>query len=107
MSLLKELNPRDVLIEESAGESTSLAASLVRVEESIASITSEMEEHGESPVLFKRLRQKEAAQKKLAVKLAEDIAIHRPELAGQGDGLDPNLNLGRQEPLGKIPLHFQ
>jgi hypothetical protein len=52
LSLLKELNPKDMLVEETAGESTSLAASLVRVEESIASIVSEMDEHGESPILF-------------------------------------------------------
>jgi hypothetical protein len=71
LSLLKELNPQDVMIEESAGESSSMAASLVRVEASIESITAEMEAHGESPVLFKRLRQQEAKQQELAVKLAE------------------------------------
>jgi hypothetical protein len=38
LSLLKELNTPDVMIEESAGESTSLAASLVRVQDSIKSI---------------------------------------------------------------------
>jgi hypothetical protein len=71
LSLLKELNPRDVMIEESTGESTSLAASLVRVEDSIKLIVSEMEEHGESPVLFKRLRQKESEQQELSTKLTE------------------------------------
>jgi hypothetical protein len=71
LSLLKELNPKDVLLEEEAGESTSLAASLVRVEQSILSIIAEMEEHGESSLLFKRLRQKESEQQALAHKLAE------------------------------------
>jgi hypothetical protein len=71
LSLLRELNPKDVLAKETTGESVALAASLVRVEESIASIVTEMDQHGESAVLFKRLRQKEAAQKKLATKLAE------------------------------------
>jgi hypothetical protein len=71
LSLLKELNPRDVLVEESTGESVARAASLVRVESSIASILTEMETHGESPVLFKRLRQKEAEQHDLSTKLAE------------------------------------
>jgi hypothetical protein len=71
LSLLKELNPREVMIEESAGESTSLAASLVRTESSIEAIVSEMEQHGESPTLFKRLRQKEAEQQEITVKLAE------------------------------------
>ena len=71
LSLLKELNPRDVLVEESTGESVARAASLVRVESSIASILTEMETHGESPVLFKRLRQKESEQQELSTKLTE------------------------------------
>jgi hypothetical protein len=71
LSLLRELNPKEVLIEETTGESVSLAASLARVEQSILSVTAEMEEHGESPILFTRLRQKEAEQQALAVKLSE------------------------------------
>jgi DNA invertase Pin-like site-specific DNA recombinase len=71
LSMLRELRPQDVLIEESPGESTALAASLVRTESSIESIVGEMEQHGESPALFKRLRQKEAEQQALAVTLAE------------------------------------
>jgi hypothetical protein len=71
LSLLKELNPREVMIEESADESTSLAAALVRAESSVELIITEMEQHVESPALFKRLRQKEYEQQALAAKLAE------------------------------------
>jgi hypothetical protein len=55
-SSLRELDPKDVMLEENIGESTSLAASLVRTASSIEAIVSEMEQHGESATLFKRLK---------------------------------------------------
>jgi hypothetical protein len=71
LSSLRELDPKDVMLEENIGESTSLAASLVRTESSIEAIVSEMEQHGESATLFKRLRLKESEQLELSTKLAE------------------------------------
>jgi hypothetical protein len=52
-------------------ESLVLAGELERVETSIASIVDEMDRHGESPVLFQRLRGKEARKRELLEQLKE------------------------------------
>jgi DNA invertase Pin-like site-specific DNA recombinase len=72
LSLLREVDPRDVLGKDGAtDEVLVLAGELERVETSIALIVAEMDEHGESPTLFRRLRAKEAAQRELAARKAE------------------------------------
>jgi hypothetical protein len=70
LRLLAEVDPADVLGEEPAGETTALAASLARVDMSIEAIVDELEANGESAVLFKRLREKEAEKRDLAGRLA-------------------------------------
>jgi DNA invertase Pin-like site-specific DNA recombinase len=73
LSCLREIDPRELLTAEPAGgpdAAMTLVAELVRVEASISAITAEMEEHGESPALFKRLREKETTQRECAAKLA-------------------------------------
>jgi DNA invertase Pin-like site-specific DNA recombinase len=70
---LREVDPREVLGEPDAGNDDVLALSdrLTRVESSIALIEAEMDANGESPTLFRRLRDKEAERKRLAEGLAE------------------------------------
>jgi DNA invertase Pin-like site-specific DNA recombinase len=69
---LREIDPREVFggVPE-VDEAASLKVELDRVEASIGAILSEMEEHGESPALFKRLREKESAQRELINKMAK------------------------------------
>jgi hypothetical protein len=71
--LLREVDPREVLGEPDAGAGGVLELSdrLTRVESSITRVEAEMEANGESPTLFRRLREKEAAKKRLAEELAE------------------------------------
>ena len=69
LRLLKEVDPADVLGAEPIGESTSLAASLNRIDVSITALVDEMETNGESAILFKRLREKEAERQELAKRL--------------------------------------
>jgi hypothetical protein len=72
VSLLSEVDPRDVLgQEEGPDEALALSGELAQVEGSIALIGQEMDEHGESPMLFRRLREKEARKAELAGLLAE------------------------------------
>jgi len=52
-------------------EVDTLRGELAVVEESIRKIVTEMDEQGESPTLFKRLREKEATQRKLNKQVAE------------------------------------
>src|SRR5262249_54431419 len=69
---LAELNPRDVL--PGAGqpdETMVLSGELARVKSSISALVEEMEAQGESAALFKRLREKESAERELAGKLAD------------------------------------
>lgn len=69
---LREIDPRELFGKSpAADESTELEVELERVEESIAAINAEMDEHGESASLFKRLREKEAKQKELTTQLAK------------------------------------
>jgi DNA invertase Pin-like site-specific DNA recombinase len=69
---LREVNPREVLGEPPGTDDvTAVSDQLTRVESSIALIEADMEANGESPTLFRRLREKEAAKKRLAQELAD------------------------------------
>ncbi|WP_439622475.1 recombinase family protein [Gemmata sp.] len=70
LSRLSELNPADVLGAEPEGEAATIAAELARVKASVAALVADLEEHGDSPAVLKRLREKEAAQGELARRLA-------------------------------------
>jgi DNA invertase Pin-like site-specific DNA recombinase len=71
LSLLAEIDPQEILNGNSGpDESLALAGDLARVEASIAVLNADMDEHGESPTLMKRVREKEAKAKVLAAKLA-------------------------------------
>src|SRR5262249_45589373 len=60
LSRLREIDPHDILNGDSGpDESLSLAAELARVESGIAALNADMDEHGESPTLMKRVRDKE------------------------------------------------
>ncbi len=73
LSRLREIDPNDILNgkKQSGDESADLRNELSRVEASIASIVNEMDERGESPALFARLRTKEHAQRELIAKLKQ------------------------------------
>jgi DNA invertase Pin-like site-specific DNA recombinase len=72
LSLLAEVDPRDVTgRKRGPDEVMVLGGELERVEASIALIEAEMDERGESPTLFKRLRAKEDEKRTLAGRLAE------------------------------------
>jgi DNA invertase Pin-like site-specific DNA recombinase len=72
LSLLAEINPREIIDEDGqADEVISLSAERARVETSIAAIEADMDEHGESPALFRRLREKEAEHRRLIERLNE------------------------------------
>jgi DNA invertase Pin-like site-specific DNA recombinase len=69
---LSEVDPREVLGQDDGpSDALVLAGELARVEASIGAIVAEMDEHGESPTLFKRLRAKEDKQRDLSRRLAE------------------------------------
>jgi DNA invertase Pin-like site-specific DNA recombinase len=71
LSRLAEIDPHEILNgDQGPDETLVLAGELARVEGSIALIVQEMEEHGESPTLFQRLREKEARKAEVAGKLA-------------------------------------
>jgi DNA invertase Pin-like site-specific DNA recombinase len=71
-SLLREIDPHDVLNgDHGPDESLTLAGKLAEAESSIALISADLEEHGDSPALFARLRKKEAEKAALAARLAE------------------------------------
>jgi hypothetical protein len=72
LSRLQEINPHDILNGENGPDETMvLSGELSNVETSIALIVKEMDEHGESPTLFQRLRRLEERQKQLSEKLNE------------------------------------
>ncbi len=72
LSMLREIDPHEILNGDSGPDETLvLSGEVARVESSIALIDAEMNEHGESPTLFRRLREKEALLRDLAKKLAE------------------------------------
>jgi DNA invertase Pin-like site-specific DNA recombinase len=74
LSMLREIDPREILGKGEADgpdEVLVLSGQLARVESSIALIAAEMDAHGESPALFKRLRAKEEEQRDLARRLGD------------------------------------
>jgi DNA invertase Pin-like site-specific DNA recombinase len=72
LGLLREVDPSAVTgREKSADEVLTLAAELARLESAVALIGADMDEHGESPFLFQRLRAKEAEKRAVAAKLVE------------------------------------
>jgi DNA invertase Pin-like site-specific DNA recombinase len=72
LSLLREVRPKDILNGDGGPDETEvLAGELARVESSLQALNADMDEHGESPTLMKRVRQKEADQRSLAAALAE------------------------------------
>lgn len=69
---LREIDPQKILNgDEGPDESLALGAQFARVEADIASISRELDEHGESPTLYRRLRAKEDELRDLADRLAE------------------------------------
>jgi hypothetical protein len=71
-SHLREIDPHEILNGDSGPDETiALAGELARVEASIATLNADMDEHGESPALMKRVRDKEVQQRELSAKLAE------------------------------------
>lgn len=79
LKLLREVDPSEVLNGgNGADEIMTLSGKLARIEAGIAAIESEMDANGESQVLFKRLRAKEAEKQELAKRLeaAREKAAH-------------------------------
>jgi hypothetical protein len=71
VKLLKEINAREVLGQPDAPDQVMvLAGKLGTVEDAIAALTKDLDEHGESPALFARLRQREAQRTQVAEQLA-------------------------------------
>ncbi len=73
LSLLREVNPQEITghVNESPDEVMVLSGELARVEASIAALEADLNEHGESPVLFRRLRGKEEEKRDLVARLTE------------------------------------
>jgi DNA invertase Pin-like site-specific DNA recombinase len=71
LSCLREIDPREILNGDAGPDETrALAGEMARVESAIALIEADLNEHGESPALFRRLREREGEKKALAEKLA-------------------------------------
>jgi DNA invertase Pin-like site-specific DNA recombinase len=72
LGLLREVDPSAVTGRETAADEVlTLSAELARVEATLALVVADLDEHGDSPALYKRLRAKEAEKRALAAKLAE------------------------------------
>src|SRR5262249_45349748 len=72
LSLLKEIDPREVLGQQTEpDELLVLSGELSAVEAAIAALEADLDDHGESPRLFKRLREREAQQRELAEKVSQ------------------------------------
>jgi hypothetical protein len=71
LSRLEEIDPAAVLGGEPEGESATLAAELARVKQSMEAIVADLETHGDSPAILKRLREKEELHAQTAKRLAE------------------------------------
>jgi hypothetical protein len=70
LSLLREVDPRDVLQGTNGHEEVmALEGELGQVENAIASIVADLDAHGESPVLYARLRAREARKAELLAQL--------------------------------------
>jgi DNA invertase Pin-like site-specific DNA recombinase len=71
LSCLREIDPHDILNGDAGPDETMvLAGELARVESAIGLLEVDLNDHGESPALFRRLREREAEKKALAEKLA-------------------------------------
>lgn len=71
LSLLSEINPHDILNgDQGPDETLVLSGELAQTEASIATIAADLDEHGESPTLFRRLRDKEDKKRDLVERLA-------------------------------------
>jgi DNA invertase Pin-like site-specific DNA recombinase len=71
-ALLREIDPREILEGVNGhDELMALEGELTDVESSVLALEAELDARGESPVLFRRLRQKEARQAELVKLLAE------------------------------------
>jgi hypothetical protein len=69
---LREIDPHDILNGDAGPDETIvLSGELSRLEASIATLNADMDEHGESPALMKRVRDKEVRQKEV-LKLLND-----------------------------------
>jgi DNA invertase Pin-like site-specific DNA recombinase len=69
---LAEIDPRDVLGQDRAPDEVMvLSGELARAEASIAAINADLDEHGDTPELLKRLREKDRLRIDLAARLAE------------------------------------
>jgi DNA invertase Pin-like site-specific DNA recombinase len=68
---IKEIDPADVLGGKPEGESTTLAAELARVKQSMEAIAKDMDANGESPGLMARFRARETEHAKLVRQYAE------------------------------------
>jgi DNA invertase Pin-like site-specific DNA recombinase len=72
LSCLREIDPHEILNGDAGPDETLvLAGEVQRVEQSITVLAAELEEHGESPTIFKRLREQEAKKRELDARLAE------------------------------------
>jgi DNA invertase Pin-like site-specific DNA recombinase len=73
LSKLAEIDPREILNGDDGPDDTLTLASarLAAVETSLAALSADMDEHGESPTLMKRVRDKEAEQRELVKVIAE------------------------------------
>jgi DNA invertase Pin-like site-specific DNA recombinase len=71
-SLLREIDPHTILNgDQGPDETLALAGQLAEVEASITAIEADMDEHGESPTLFRRLRTREEQKRDLNARLAD------------------------------------
>jgi DNA invertase Pin-like site-specific DNA recombinase len=72
LSCLREIDPHEIINGDAGPDETLvLAGELALVEQSITSLATELELHGESPTLFKRLREQETKKRELDANLAE------------------------------------
>jgi DNA invertase Pin-like site-specific DNA recombinase len=71
-SCLREIDPREIINGDAGPDETrTLAAEAERLDQSIQLIVADMEQHGESPTLFKRLREQEAKKREVEEKRKE------------------------------------
>src|SRR6185437_2610518 len=91
LSLLAEIDPRELLGQNKGpDEVMALSGELARVEASIHALEADLDAHGDSPALFRRLRNKEAEKRSLADRLGEahERAAHPlSEAWGETQGL--------------------
>lgn len=77
LACLKEIEPADVYADEQHGQAAELAVELARTKASIDVLLADLDQHGDSPAVLRRLRDKEAAHAKLAHQLAEARAVEK------------------------------